>query len=64
MPWLIVKLCLVALLIIFIGLLDMAAAKAKRGHNAEAQFAKMKNFGKVTLLTGIAIVVVAVKVFH
>ncbi len=63
MPLLIVKLSLVAILIVSIGLISSAGAKAKKG-DAERQFKKMEVLGKLTLLVGIAIVIVAVKVFH
>ena len=63
MPLLIVKLCLVAVLIVLISLIGAAAKKAKQG-DAAAQFKKMETLGKLTLLVGLAIVIVAVKVFH
>ena len=63
MPLLIVKLSLVFLLIILITLIGIAGRKAKQG-DAVAQFKKMEVLGKLTLLVGIAIVVVAVAVFH
>ena len=63
MPLLIAKLSLVFILIILVSLLGVASSKAKKG-DAERQFKKMETLGKLTLLVGIAIVVLAVKVFH
>jgi len=63
MPLLIVKLSLVFLLIILITLIGIAGKKAKQG-DAAAQLKKMEVLGKLTLLVGVAIVVVAVNVFH
>lgn len=62
-PLLIAKLLCVAILIVFIVLINIGASKARAG-DAEAQFRKMKVYGKVTLLLSIAIVVLAVFVFH
>ena len=63
MPLLIVKLSLVAVLIILISLISAAGRKAKQG-NAEVHLKRMEMLGKLTLVVGIAIVVVAVNVFH
>jgi len=63
MPLLIVKLVLVAMLILLISLIGRAGKKAKNG-DAEVQLKKMETLGKLTLLTGIAIVIVAVNIFH
>jgi uncharacterized membrane protein len=63
MPLLVTKLALVAILIVLIGLISIAGKKAKNG-DAERQFKKMATLGKLTLITGIAIVIVAVCVFH
>jgi uncharacterized membrane protein len=62
-PLLIVKLSLVAVLITLITLISIAGRKAKHG-DAERQLKKMELLGKFTLLVGIAIVIVAVNVFH
>lgn len=62
-PLLIAKLLCVSILIIFIVLINVAASRARAG-DAEAQFKKMKGYGKVTLLLSIAIIVLAVYVFH
>jgi uncharacterized membrane protein len=62
-PLLIVKLSLVAVLIVLIALLGIATRKAKNG-DAINQLKKMELLGKLTLLVGVAIVIVAVNVFH
>ncbi len=62
-PLLMVKLSLVAVLIVLITLISIAARKAKQG-DAERQLKKMELLGKLTLLVGISIVVVAVNTFH
>lgn len=62
-PLLIVKLALVAVLITLITLITIAGRKAKQG-DAERQLKKMETLGKLTLLVGIAIVIVAVNIFH
>ena len=63
MPLLIVKLVLVLILIVLIILISLQVKKAKQG-DAEAQLKKMQGLGKMTLLVGLAIVVVAVFIFH
>lgn len=63
MPWLIVKLGLVAVLIILIAMINIAGKKAKLG-DAENQFKKLQVLGKLTLITALAIVIVAVIVFR
>jgi uncharacterized membrane protein len=63
MPLLIIKLALVIILAILIGLIGMLGRKAKKG-DAEVHLRKMKQLGKFTLIIGLAIVIVAVKVFH
>ena len=63
MPLLMLKLGLVLTLIILITLIGNEGKKAKQG-NADLHFNRMKQMGKLTLLIGVAIVVVAVKVFH
>ncbi|HEV7782415.1 MAG TPA: hypothetical protein VGO58_14170 [Chitinophagaceae bacterium] len=62
-PLLIVKLSLVAVLIILITLIGIAGRKAKKG-DAAVQLKRMELLGKLTLLVGIAIVVLAVNIFH
>lgn len=64
MPLLIAKLSLVAILICIIIMINGAARKAKKGIEVEKQFRKMELMGKFTLLIGISIVVLAVKVFR
>ncbi|HEX7905113.1 MAG TPA: hypothetical protein VF487_14675 [Chitinophagaceae bacterium] len=63
MPLLIVKLSLVGILIVLITLIGIAARKAKNG-DAVVQLKKMETLGKLTLLVGLAIVIVAVNIFH
>jgi uncharacterized membrane protein len=63
MPLLIVKLSLVFILIILITLISISARKAKKG-DAAVQLKKMEQLGKMTLLVGLAIVILAVYIFH
>ncbi|WP_353548826.1 hypothetical protein [Sediminibacterium sp. KACHI17] len=63
MPLLVIKLALVLILVILITLIGHAGSKAKVG-DTEMQFKKMELFGKLALLTGVCIVVVAVLMFH
>ncbi len=63
MPLLMIKLALVLVLIVLIALINIAAKKAKQG-DAENQFKKLQVLGKLTLITGLAILIVAVNVFH
>jgi len=63
MPLLIAKLSLVAILIVLITLISISGKKAKQG-DAAVQLKKMETLGKMTLLVGLAIVVLAVKVFR
>ena len=62
-PLLIVKLSLVLVLIVLITLINLAGKKAKKG-DAERQFKKMELLGKMTSVTGLAIVIIAVNIFH
>ena len=62
-PLLIVKLALVAILIILLILIGIEGRKAKTG-DAAVHLARMKQMGKLTLLVGLGIIVVAVNVFH
>jgi len=62
-PLLMVKLGLVGVLIILITLIGIAGRKAKQG-DAENQLKKMEFLGKLTLLVGISIVVLAVTIFR
>jgi uncharacterized membrane protein len=63
MPLLIAKLVLVATLAIVIVLINISAKKAKQG-NAEVEIRKMQQMGKVTMILGLSIVILAVGVFH
>ncbi|ULQ51334.1 hypothetical protein [Flavihumibacter fluvii] len=63
MPLLIVKLILAAVLILLISLIGIAGKKANNG-DAEVQLKKMETLGKLALLTGIAIIVLAANIFH
>ncbi|MFC2100851.1 hypothetical protein ACFLRZ_03375 [Bacteroidota bacterium] len=62
-PLLIAKLVLVVLLAALIGMISAAAKKAKKS-NMETHFKKIQTLGKVSLLTGLTIVVLAVFYFH
>lgn len=62
-PWLIVKLVLVAILIVLISLISRGVRKAHQT-NATEQLKKIEPLGKLTLLIGLAILIVAVNVFH
>ena len=62
-PFLIAKLCLVAVLIVLIIILNQAAKKAKLG-DVEKQLKKIQLLGKFSMLTAILIVIMAVLNFH
>lgn len=62
-PLLIIKLVLVAFLIVLITLISRGTQKAYQ-RNAEQQLKKIEPLGKLTLLVGLAILIVAVNVFH
>jgi len=62
MPLLIAKLALVLTLTSAVVLTSIYSRRAKK-KNAEANLKKIKNLGKVSLLSGIAIVVLAVFIF-
>lgn len=62
-PLLIVKFVLVLVLGALIGMISSRAKKAKQG-DAETHLKKIEPLGKLALLTGLAIVVLAVYVFH
>lgn len=61
-PLLIAKLALVVVLATLIGLIAVTARKVKAGD--AAQYAKIRPLGQASLLTAVAIVVLAVLVFH
>jgi uncharacterized membrane protein len=63
MPLLIVKLVLVVLLITLVSIISIAARKAQRSGSPE-DIKKIAPIGKITFLIGIAIVIIAVCVFH
>jgi uncharacterized membrane protein len=61
-PLLITKLVLVVLLIILISLISIKTKKAKAGD--PSQFKQVAPLGKMTLVTALVIVIVAVLIFH
>lgn len=63
MPLLMAKLALVLVLILLIGIITMNANKAKKG-DAETHLKKIEPLGKISLLVGLTIIVLAVLVFH
>jgi uncharacterized membrane protein len=63
MPLLAVKLALVLILVILITIINVLGKRAKNG-DAEAEFKKMEKLGKLTLPIGLAIVILAVNIFH
>lgn len=63
MPLLIVKLILVALLVILVTIIILIVRKSKKEGNP-ALLAKIKPFGIINFLLGVAIVVLAVLIFH
>ncbi|MEA3461694.1 MAG: hypothetical protein U9R49_07435 [Bacteroidota bacterium] len=63
MPMLIVKLILVLVLTISVIILNVYSKRAKRGET-DSNLKKIANLGKVSLLLGIAIVLLAVLIFH
>ncbi len=62
-PLLILKLVLVSILVLLIILINLLSGKAKKG-NAEVQLKKMEQLGKMTLIIGLVIVILAVYIFH
>ena len=62
-PLLMLKLFLVVVLMVVIMLISSASKKAMNG-DAEVQLKKMANLGKITLITGITIVILAVYIFQ
>jgi len=63
MPMLIAKLLLVAVLTISIIVVSIYTRRARKGET-EANLKKIAALGKVTLLSGILIVILAVLIFH
>ena len=62
-PLLILKLVLVIILVLLIILINISSGKAKKA-DAAGQLKKMEQFGKMTLLIGLVIVILAVNIFH
>jgi uncharacterized membrane protein len=62
-PLLIAKLILVFVLLVTVSLLSVYAKRAKKGET-EANLKKIASLGKVSLLSGISIVVLAVLIFR
>ena len=63
MPLLMAKLALVLTLTVMVSILAVYSNRAKKG-DTEAQLKKIAGLGRVSLLTGIAIVVLAVLIFR
>ncbi len=63
MPLMIIKLILVALLVILVIIIILIVRKSKNESNP-ALLAKIKPFGIMNFLLGVAIVVLAVLIFH
>lgn len=62
-PLLIAKLLLVVVLVILITLINQATKRANQS-NAASELKKMETFGKLTLIIGLLIVIIAVNIFH
>lgn len=62
-PLLIIKLVLVLILIILLVFINILSKKARKG-NAEVELRKMEKLGKMTLIIGVLIVILAVNIFH
>jgi len=62
-PFFIVKLVLVLILVVLISVMSVYARKAKKGE-PEKYLKKIKSFGPFSLITSIAIVIMAVLSFH
>lgn len=62
-PLLIAKLVLVLTLTVTIGIIGVASRKARNG-DPEVQLKRIRSLGKITFITGLAIVILAVLVFH
>jgi uncharacterized membrane protein len=63
MPLLSMKLVMVLALIVLLVLLEIRSKKARKG-DVVAQLKKMETLGKMTLILGILIVIIAVSIFH
>jgi uncharacterized membrane protein len=62
-PLLIVKLSLVVMLVVVITIINVLGKRAQTG-DPEVQFKKMQTLGKVSMILGLSIVIVAVFIFH
>lgn len=62
-PLLIIKLVLVIVLTILIAIISSIGKKAQKG-DTEKMLKKMEPFGKISMLTGLIIVILAVYIFH
>jgi uncharacterized membrane protein len=63
LPLLIIKLILVFVLAVLIVLINLLAKKTIKA-DAESQLKKMEVLGKMTLIVGLMIVILAVNIFH
>ena len=63
LPLLILKLILVIILVVLIVLINLFSKKAMKG-DAERQLKKMERLGKMTLIIGLGIIILAVNIFH
>ena len=63
MPLLMAKLALVIILIVLIVMINLLVKKA-RSEDAAIKLKKMEKLGKMTLIIALAIVILAVCVFH
>lgn len=64
MPLLLSKLILFVLLIVFLVIINLLERKAVKIENLELEYRRMEVIGKFALSTTLAIVVLAVMVFH
>ena len=62
-PLLMLKLILVLLLVIIITLINFSTKRAKKG-GLEIELKRMEKLGKMTLIIGLTIVILAVYIFH
>ncbi|HTF22258.1 MAG TPA: hypothetical protein VK658_29460 [Chryseolinea sp.] len=63
LPLLIGKLVLAVVLAVLIAMINLLTKKAERG-NAEVYLKRMEQLGKMTLLIGLIIVILAILIFH
>ncbi len=62
MPLLIIKLAMVGILVILISVITRYGGQIKRGNMSNAHL--IPSLGKITLITALLIVVIAVSIFH